>query len=132
MTTTTDRAPRRVSPPVLREGRMHCPRCDQRLLFDGDEYTCIACGYEFAAADLDVSYRLARRGLPARPVVVSMLALGLGAVAGATFGRLAVALGVAVTAALAAWFAALAVRTRRGAQQSAAGAHDDGSGAQLD
>ena len=39
--------PLAVPPPVLVRGRPQCPRCRSRLLFDGEEWTCVACGYAF-------------------------------------------------------------------------------------
>ena len=37
-------AVRNVVRPVMREGRIHCPRCDGRLLFDWEALQCVACG----------------------------------------------------------------------------------------
>lgn len=83
MTTTTE--PRQVEHPRLQGHRLHCPRCASRLMFDGDEYLCVACGYEFPADQLarDVRRELGRHGR-SRPVAMG---LGAGLLAGGVLGR---------------------------------------------
>jgi DNA-directed RNA polymerase subunit RPC12/RpoP len=83
MTTTTE--PRQIEHPRLRGHRLHCPRCESRLMFDGDEHLCVACGYEFPDDQLarDVRRELGRHGR-SRPVVVG---LGAGLVLGGVLGR---------------------------------------------
>jgi hypothetical protein len=39
--------PRHIARPVLRAGRLRCPRCDAPLQFDREEYVCLLCGYEY-------------------------------------------------------------------------------------
>lgn len=36
----------RVQTPVRHDGHFGCPRCQGRLLFDGDDFVCVVCGYE--------------------------------------------------------------------------------------
>jgi hypothetical protein len=40
---------RRIAPPVLRDGKAHCPRCGARLRRDYGVFACISCGYAFEA-----------------------------------------------------------------------------------
>jgi hypothetical protein len=40
---------RRIAPPVLRDGKAHCPRCGARLRLDYGVFACISCGYTFEA-----------------------------------------------------------------------------------
>ena len=94
-----------VVEPRLRGHRLHCPRCEARLMSEGDDYVCLACGYVFPAEHLarDVQRALERRSRPHElvmglgPAIVagSLLARGLGGLT--WFGAL---VGVGVGAAL--------------------------------
>jgi len=86
MATQTDQArSKHIDTPRLRGHRLHCPRCEGRLMFDGDEYVCVSCGYEFPAEELarDVQ-RALRRGT--RPHEM-LMAIGSAAAAGSLIGR---------------------------------------------
>ncbi len=91
MTTATPPRPAHIELPDRRGHRLHCPRCEARLLFDGDEYLCVACGYELPADQLprDVRRELDRAGhsrhvmmgLGAGMLAAGAIARGLGALA---------------------------------------------------
>jgi predicted amidophosphoribosyltransferase len=51
-----------IVPPRQRDGRLLCPRCDARLLFDGEELLCLACGYEFVPSEQECEAYTASRG----------------------------------------------------------------------
>jgi uncharacterized protein (DUF983 family) len=46
-------APARALRPLVRGGRVHCPRCSTGLLVDGADLSCIHCGYAYALDDVD-------------------------------------------------------------------------------
>jgi hypothetical protein len=80
MTTQARQAtPRQIEQPVLRDDRLRCPRCDARLFYEGDAFTCIACGYEYAPSDRELRQYLPstrRRTAPIVGGVAALLALG--------------------------------------------------------
>jgi hypothetical protein len=73
-----------IEPPRVERGQPHCPRCDGRLLFDGAELLCLACGYEYVPPERELSHYRAgpRRALePALAVAPGFLfGLSLGTV----------------------------------------------------
>ncbi len=67
-----------IQRPELRKGRLHCPRCAARLLYDGEELLCLACGYEYLPSDRELAeYRGSWRRAAAVVGVAPALALGM-------------------------------------------------------
>lgn len=76
--------PRHIAQPVLRAGRLRCPRCDSRLQFDRQEFVCLACGYEYLPEpqELEALRRPRRaREMAAGIAVVALTVDGLAIVA---------------------------------------------------
>jgi hypothetical protein len=91
--TTDVRQPIHVSPPVMRDGRPVCPRCSSRLLYDGAEMVCVACGYEYSPPDQELAAFLGA-GFGRRSTRSRMLGLGGAALTGLALGRLSLAFGL--------------------------------------
>lgn len=67
-----------VEKPRLQRGRPHCPRCEARLLYDGEELLCLACGYEYSPSDRELAqYRSSWRRAAAIAGIAPGVALGI-------------------------------------------------------
>ena len=64
---------RQPATPRARDGRFDCPRCDARLLFDGEKLACLMCGYEHAAPRLRAARRSPAELLDTLPLFRSEL-----------------------------------------------------------